>query len=71
MGEEREEPPVSIALPAATRDPDPHTVSDAKSFLAADPTTASWLKTANITQEQFEKHGTQARELIETVRASR
>lgn len=39
-------------------------VVDGKGFLAANPETAKWLNKAGITQEQFDKHGAQAREAV-------
>lgn len=52
--------PVGATLPAAKPDV-PTVVGDGKTFLAAKPEVASWLKSAGITAEQFEKHGTIAR----------
>lgn len=53
--------PVGAQLPAAKPEVAPAGASDGKAFLAVKPEVGSWLKSAGITQEQFEKHGADGR----------
>lgn len=53
--------PAGAPLPASKPDPTPTGLADGKAYLAQKPETASWLKSAGITQEQFEKHGSDGR----------
>ena len=63
--------PAGAPLPALTADPAPSSLPSGKAFLASNPVAASWLKTAGVTEEQFEKHGAGARERIEFMQANR
>lgn len=53
--------PVGATLPGAKPDVNPTTLGDGKTFLAAKPEVASWLKSAGISQDEFEKHGSDGR----------
>lgn len=59
--------PVGAPLPATQRDPAPTAPTEAKALLAAKPVVASWLRTAGISEEKFEKHGENAREIASVV----
>lgn len=60
--------PVGTTPIAGGTDPTPTiaagTVLNGKQFLASNPEASKWLAKAGITQEQFEKHGTLARENV-------
>lgn len=56
--------PVGAPLPATKPDPSPAAPTEAKAMVAANPTLAGMLKAAGITDEQFEKHGANGREML-------
>lgn len=53
--------PAGAPIPAREPDPQPTGLSDGKTYTATHTEAASWLKSAGITQEQFEKHGADGR----------
>jgi len=53
--------PAGAPLPASKPEVKADALADGKQFCAAKPETASWLKSAGITEEQFQKHGAGAR----------
>lgn len=63
--------PVGQPLPTLQRDPAPQPMTGPKAMLAERPDLRSWLKSAGITEEQFEKHGASAVESVEAARLAR
>lgn len=59
--------PVGKPALAITADPNGGVIKDGAAFLTANPEAAKWLSKAGVTPEQFEKHGANAREIVESL----
>lgn len=59
--------PVGKITPALSTDPNGGVIKDGAAFLTANPEAGKWLAKAGISAEQFEKHGANAREIVESL----